>query len=219
VKEAWLRVSVGAVAVLGLFVGSGCAGSGKVLSLNVRPQFPVEQFDKPESVKIVIEPFEDERTEKSRIGLRTHLGGGVTYFNVMGGKPGDTVAQALADVLKHKGWHGRAWNVTLAPSGGGPTVSDADIIITGEVLEFAANAKSRFFSTKISTETKLVFRAHNLADQSTTIRHVEGSQTHSVFWFEPEDVQKLMASTLRDGIDRFIADTRIEDRSLRSVPK
>ena len=37
----------------------------------------------------------------------------------------------------------------------------------------------------------------------------------TVFWFAEEDVQELLTATLKDGIDRFIADTMIADRALR----
>jgi hypothetical protein len=163
-------------------------------------------------VKIVIEPFEDRRLEKGRIGMRSHLWGGVTYFDIAGERPGEFIAQALADRLKTRGWHERAWNVRVAPAG---SVTDADIVITGVVQDFSANAKSRVFSTVINTSGKLTIQAKNQADRSTTTRSVENSQTKTVFWFSEDDVQELLTATLKDGIDRLIADTMIEQRSLR----
>src|SRR5262249_12690155 len=98
----------------------------------------------PDGVKIVIEPFEDRRAEKSRIGMRTHLWGGTTYFNVAGEKPGQGYAQVLADRLQTKGRHEHASQVRVAPAG---SVHDADIVISGQTFAFAGNAKSRMFST------------------------------------------------------------------------
>ena len=42
------------------------------------------QQAEPEGLKIVIEPFEDRRADKQRIGMHTR--GGTTYFNVAGEK-------------------------------------------------------------------------------------------------------------------------------------
>lgn len=200
--------------MMGLCVSvvAGCAGKGEVRYLDLSMKPPAAQMAVTEPVKIVIEPFEDRRLEKGRIGMRSHLWGGVTYFNIAGERPGEFVAQALADRLRNRGWHERAWNVRVAPAG---SVADADIVITGQLFEFSANAKSRVFSTAITTNSKLTIQAHNQADKSTTTRSVEGSQTRTVFWFDEDDVQELLAATLKDGIDRIIADTMIEQKSLR----
>lgn len=196
-----------------LFV-AGCAGKGEVRYLDLHTKPPVAQPGDVESVIIAIEPFEDRRTEKNRVGMRSHLWGGVTYFNVAGEQPGQVIAQALADRLKARGWRDRSWNVRVVPAG---SANDADIVITGQVQQFSANAKSRVFSTAITTNSKLTIQARNQADKSTTIRSVEGSQSRTVFWFDEDDVQELLAATLKDDIDRLIADTTIEQRSLRPV--
>jgi len=169
----------------------------------------------PEPVRIVIEPFEDRRLEKNRLGLRTHLWGGVSYFNVAGERPGDAIAQALADRLKTRGWKDRAWTVRLASSGAVTNLNDADIVISGQLLDFSANARSRLFSTVVTTSSKMVITAKNIGDQSSTIRAVEGAQRDTVVWFSEDDVQQLLAATLKDGIDRYLADTTIEQKALR----
>ena len=88
---------------VGLALLWGCAGTGEMVSLNVQPQQPFVQSGQPEPLKIVIEPFEDRRADKTKIGQRTHLGGGVTNFNVSGGSPGVTIAEALAEALQARG--------------------------------------------------------------------------------------------------------------------
>jgi hypothetical protein len=168
-------------------------------------------------VRIVIEPFEDRRLEKSRLGLRTHLWGGVTYFNVAGERPGEVVAQALADRLKTRGWKDRAWTVRMASSGAVANPNDTDIVISGQLLDFSANAKSRLFSTAVNTSSKLVITARNLGDQSSTTRGIEGAQRDTVVWFSEDDVQQLLSATLKDGIDRYLDDTTIAQKALRPV--
>jgi hypothetical protein len=209
------RLGVGIVFAASLLMGAGCGGTGKTFYLDLQQKQTAAQYLEPEPVRIVIETFEDRRLEKSRLGLRTHLWGGVTYFNVAGERPGDVIAHALADRLQTRGWKDRPWTVRMTSSGAATDLSDADIVISGQVLDFSANAKSRLFSTVVNTSSKLVITARNLGDQSTTIRGVEGAQRDTVVWFSEDDVQLLLAATLKDGIDRFLDDTKIEQKALR----
>ena len=200
---------------VGLALLLGCAGTGEMVSLNLQTQQPFAQSSQTEPLKIVIEPFEDSRTDRSKIGQRTHLGGGVTNFNVNGGAPGVTIAEALAETLRQRGWNRRAWDARVVQAGVG--VSGAGIVIGGEIRDFSTNAKSRVFNTKLTGESRLVIKARNLADDSSTVRNIQGEQTKLVFWFTSEDVETLMSGLLQDGIERFITDTKIEGRTLKSA--
>lgn len=211
-KNPLVRVGLAMVLSLGLLASSGCGGSGQTFYLDVLPKQQPAQMADPETVKIVIEPFEDRRVEKNRIGMRTHLWGGTTYFNVAGEKPGQVYAQALAERLQARGWQDRAWNVKVAPAGSNP---DADIVISGQIFEFAANAKSRLFSTYITTSNKLTITARNNVDRSSTNRSIEGSQSDTVVWFAEDDVKQLMAATMKDTLDRYLLDTTILQRAVR----
>jgi hypothetical protein len=217
VKQTRGRIGVGIVIAASLLMGVGCAGTGKTVYLNLQQKQTAAQYQEPEPVRIVIETFEDRRLEKSRLGLRTHLWGGVTYFNVVGERPGDVIAKALVDRLETRGWKNRAWTVRVVPSGVVTSLNDADIVISGQVLDFSANAKSRLFSTVVNTSSKMVVTAKNLSDQSTTTRGIEGAQRDTVVWFSEDDVQQLLAATLKDGIDRYLDDTTIEKKALRQV--
>ena len=214
-KQIRQRLGVGIAIVASLLIGAGCGGTGKTVFLDLQQKQMAAQYQEPEPVRIVIEPFEDRRLERSRLGLRTHLWGGVTYFNVAGERAGDAVAQALADRLKTRGWKDRPWTVRMVSSGAVTDQNDADIVISGQLIDFSANAKSRLFSTVVTTSSKLVVVARNIGDQSSTIRGVEGAQRDTVVWFSEDDVQQLLAATLKDGIDRYLADTTIEQKALR----
>ena len=214
-KQVMGQLGVGIVLTASLLMGAGCGGSGKTFNLDLQQKQPAAQFMEPEPVRIVIESFEDRRLEKNRLGLRTHLWGGVTYFNVVGGRPGDVIAQALAARLKTRGWKDRAWTVRVASSGAVTDSNDADIVISGQLLDFSANVKSRLFSTVVTTGSKLVVVARNIGDQSSTIRSIEGAQRETLFWFSEDDVQQLLAATLKDDIDRYLAETTIEHKALR----
>lgn len=208
------RGRYGAIIAVLFSVGliAGCGGTGRTFYMDLQQKAPPAQYVEPESVKIVVEPFEDRRLEKTRLGMRTHLWGGVTYFQVAGEQPAYVVAQALADKLKTRGWRDRAWNVRVVPAG---STNDADIVISGQILDLSANAKSRVFSTVLSTSLKMVITARNVGDRSTTMRSVEGAQHSTVVWFSDDDIQQLTAATLQDGIDRYIVDTTIDQRALR----
>ncbi|MCC6139589.1 MAG: hypothetical protein IT389_03115 [Nitrospira sp.] len=198
---------IGMMAVMG-----GCVGKGETRYLEVRTPTIAAPSSEQEPVKIVIEPLEDRRDDKTRVGQRTHLWGGETVFNVAGDRPGEVIAQALADRLRNRGWRGRPWKVQVGPRA---EVPDADIIISGQIADFSVTAKSRVFSTVLSASNKLSLQARNVGDSSTTIRSVEGAQRTTVFWFSEDDARELLAATLQDGIDRFVADTMIADRALR----
>lgn len=211
-KNRLMHVSIGVLLSVGMLAVLGCRGSGETVHFDVVPKQETEHMADLDGVKIVIEPFEDRRADKSRIGMRTHVWGGETYFNVTGDKPGNVYAQALAERLKGKAWSGQSWNARVDRAASAP---DADIVISGQIFEFVANAKSRVFSTALSASTKLTITARNKIDGSSTSRSLEGSQTDTVIWFLEDDVKHLMTETIKDTLDRYILDTTISQRALR----
>ncbi len=209
-KDEAMRVGLRLVVMGGFLWLAGCAGTGEVVPLDVRFKPMDVQPVETEPLKIVVETFEDKRADKSKLGLRTHLWGGVTYFNVPGGRPGEVAAQALADYLRLRGWR-----VGVRTPGVTTAEGEPDIVLTGQVMEFSANAKSRFFSTAITTSTRFVIRARNAVDGSTTTMNLDGTRSETVFWFDPGDVQRLLNETLKESLDRLMADTKIENRAWR----
>ncbi len=214
-KQTRGRLGIGIVLTVSLLMGAGCGGTGKTFYLDLQQKQAAAPYMEPEPVRIVIEPFEDRRLDWSRLGLRTHLWGGVTNFNVAGARLGDVIAQILADRLKARGWKDRAWTVRVASSGAVTNLNDADIVISGQVHDLSVNAKSRLFSTVVTTSSNLVIAARNLVDQSSTTRSIEGAQRETVVWFSEDDVQQLLSATLKDDIDRYLVDTMIDHKALR----
>lgn len=191
---------------------AGCRGTGEVRYLDLREKPPMVQVTDIEPVKIAIEPFDDRRTDKNRVGTRSHLWGGTTQFDVLGDRPAGAITQRLADRLRTRGWRDRVWNVRVAPAG---SAAEADIVISGQVQDFSATVKSRVFSTVIDTTSRFTIQARNLVDRSTTIRTIEGGRSRTVFWFNEDDVREQLAATLKDGLDRLIVDTTIDNKALR----
>lgn len=209
-KQSSLRVLGCAIMMATLL--AGCRGTGEMRYMDLREKPPMVQVTDIEPVKIAIEPFDDRRADKSRVGTRTHLWGGTTQFDVLGDRPAGAITQRLADRLRTRGWRDRVWNVRVAPAG---SAADADIVISGQVQDFSTTVKSRVFSTVIDTTSRFTIQARNLVDRSTTIRTIEGGRSRTVFWFNEDDVREQLAATLKDGLDRLIVDTTIDNKALR----
>ena len=201
----WKRV----MALSGLIVLAGCAGTGEVVPLKIQALPSLRSINQNlQDIKVIVEPFE-ESAGINQLGVRTHLGGGQTTFTAQGGRPGVIMAQVVADNLKAMGF--QVWVRT-------PTEQDLpekpDITITGQVQHLSAQARSRVFSTKITAKVKAVLQAANASDRSTVRLNLEGSRESSVFWFQPDDVQELVNRMLKENLDKLLADTAVQNRAL-----
>lgn len=193
--------------MVGLMACAGCAGSGEVIPLQIHPvPGKAETVSKPPApLRVTIGPFEDRRTHKTGMGVRTHLWGGVSYFDVPGGKPADAAAQALADYLAAKGWQ------VMKPG----SHDTADVVLTGRLHDCSVRAKSRVGFTAVSANTKLALQAQNVSDGSTVHMMLNGAGADDVFWFTPEDAQALLNDVLASSFDKLVEDTRRDNNSLR----
>jgi len=187
---------------------AGCAGTGEVVPLQIHPIVTKsEAISKPTpALRVAVGPFEDGRSHKTGLGVRTHIWGGVSYFDIPGGNPADVIAQALTDYLTAKGWQ-----VTKR-------VGDdkgADVVLTGKILDIAVSAKSRVGFTEVTAKAKLALQVQNVADESTIRMTLNGSGADDVFWFDPADAQALMNDVLTDSFGKLVQDTTVENKQLR----
>lgn len=187
---------------------AGCAGGGEVIPLQIHPTVTGSEgvAKQKSAARVAIGSFEDDRSHKTGLGSRTHLWGGVTYFDVPGGRPAEVVAQALTDYLAAKGWQ-----VTKRGAGD----NEADVVLTGKILDLSVHAKSHVGFTEVMTKTKLALQAQNVADGSTVRMTLNGSGSDEIFWFDPEDAQALASEVLTDSFGKFVQDTTIEHKQLR----
>ncbi|MEW6543474.1 MAG: hypothetical protein AB1411_07675 [Nitrospirota bacterium] len=204
---SWILCSVAGAVWLAL---AGCAGSGETVDLYLQALGPIPPKGSGETILVM--PFEDQRAEKQKVGMRTHVWGGVTYFDVPGGKAGDALAEVVADYLKKEG---RQVSPGKGPAQAETSQKQPDVTLTGQIHELSAHAKSRFGSTEITIKVRVALRAMNAADRSTTKMTLEGARTQTVFWFEPRDVQDLLNATLNESLQRLITDVKVEGRSWR----
>ncbi|MGE3153878.1 MAG: hypothetical protein AB7G48_02905 [Nitrospiraceae bacterium] len=188
----------------------GCAGKGEVVNLDLTIKPMAQEVASDETVKIVVEPLQDQRPDQTRLGIRTHLTGGATYFSVPGNKTGEAVARTLADYLRHKGWQ-----VGFQTAGLAPTEGKTDILMSGTIRNLWATAKSRFFSTKMEVKSSIVVRAQNNVDGSVESITLDGAASDTVWFFTQAKLQDLVNAVLKDSYHKLIMDTRIENRAWR----
>ena len=186
----------------------GCAGTGELIPLQIHPILTKSESvsKSSSSLRVAVGSIEDGRSHKTGLGIRTHLWGGVSYFDVPGGNSTDTIAQALTDYLTAQGWQ-----VTKRGAGD----EKADVVLTGKMLDFSVHAKSRVGFTEITAKTKLALQAQNVADGSTIRMTLNGNGADDVFWFDPEDAQTLVNGVLTDSFSKLVQDTTVENKQLR----
>ncbi len=202
-----MRMTTLAVPFMMLLVA--CAGTGQSVPLDITALPSTRSLNQSyQGLKVVVERFE-EGADANRLGVRTHLGGGETVFTVQGGKLGETVAQVVADNLKSMGFQ-----VWVNKPGATDMPANPDITITGQVKQLSVNARSRFFSTKMTGKVEVAIQALNASDRSTVRLNLEGAREDAVFWFEPAEVQELVNRMLKENLDRLLADIRVKDRAL-----
>ena len=194
------------IGLLGMFLAAGCAGKGERIDLTV----PIVSAT---GVKVVamrvptvaIQPFEDNRTDRSRLGTRYHLWGGESHFSLSNGTLSEATAQALADYLKGKGW-----NATMVNGAVG-----ADISITGKLVDVHVDAKSGIGETTLNAKSRMVVQVQNHADGSQIRETLTGVGSNQVFWFDPEDAQELLNELYSKNFEKFVSDTKLDGQVLK----
>lgn len=189
---------------------TGCAGKGEVTIVDIpnRQASPGTLSPQSQQLRVAVEPFEDARPRKSRLGVRSHLWGGESYFDVPGGSSSEAATQALVQFLNSKGW-----NAHVVRAGVGSQA--ADLTISGHVLALSVDAKSRVGSTTLMMRSTIVIRALNHADGSVVRMTLNGAGSDSVFWFAPEDAQQLVNDVLNDSFKQLLHSTRVEGNVVR----
>jgi hypothetical protein len=69
--------------------------------------------------------------------------------------------------------------------------------------------------TDLSAKNTLALQITNHSDDSTVRERVSGAGTDQVFWFEPEDAQSLATELLEKNFQKFLADIKVEGRTIR----
>jgi hypothetical protein len=185
-----------------------------MVPLDIRARMPASfaHGGTRDGLRVAVLTFADQRPEKRHLGARSHIFGGETYFNVPGGDPGVSVAQALADYLRQSGW--QAWHANPGITVPGET---AEVVLSGQVADFHADARSRVFSTEITSSMRIIVQAKNVEDGSVNTLTMSGAASDVVFWFSPEDVQAILNEAVANTATKLLSNLRIENRKLRTL--
>jgi hypothetical protein len=208
-KEGYVRYyHIVGLWFLGIILATGCAGKGERIDLKV----PIasradEKVVAMSSATVAIQPFEDNRTDRSHLGTRVHLWGGESHFSLLSGSLGEATAQAFADYLKGKGW-----NATVAEGNG---AVGADMTITGKLVDVGVDAKSGIGQTTLNAKNRMVVQVKNHADGSQVRETLTSAGTNQVFWFDPEDAQELFNELYNKNFEKFVTDTKLDGKILK----
>lgn len=200
---------------LGLFwclastlVLSGCQGSGQ--TVNFEPHALASQPTRVAAVHesdltIVVEPFEDARPQRHRLGSRTHMWGGVTHFTAWNGQISEGMADLAIEYLQERQW--RASKSTAE--------TNSDVIVKGTILSLNANAKSRPGATDITVDMKVRFEAKNKVDGSTVRMVLGANGSDSVAFFAPKDAERLINLVAKDLYQQLFQDLTVKNKAFQ----
>ena len=196
------------IGLLGFIIATGCADKGERIDLKI----PIakgsdEKIVAMSSATVAILPFEDHRSDRSRLGTRHHLWGGESYFSLSSGSLGETTAQAFLDYLKSRGW-----NVILSKGNG---ATGADVTITGQLIDGVVDAQSGIGQTTLNARSRLAIQVKNHADGSQVHETLTSTGVSQVFWFDPEDAQELLNELYNKNFEKFLVDTRLDGKLLK----
>ena len=199
------RVAIG---LLGIIIAAGCAGKGERIDLKI----PIakgadEKVVAMSSATVAILPFEDRRTDRLHLGTRHHLWGGESYFSLSSGSLGETTAQAFVDFLRS-----RCWNANLAKGNG---AAEADMSITGQLIDAVVDAQSSIGQTTLNAKSRLAVQVKNHADGSQVRETLTSTGANQVFWFDPEDAQELLNELYNKNFEKFVMDTTLDGKLLK----
>lgn len=192
---------------------AGCQGAGQTVNFNPHA-FPSTMKAPPthhEDLTIVVEPFQDKRSQKTRLGSRTHFWGGATHFNAWNGNLGEGMADLALEYLQQEKWQASRATGSEPPAGSAP----ADVILTGDILVMEANAKTGFGFTDIEVKIRVAFEAKNSVDGSTVRMVLGANGTDSVVTFDPNDVEVLTNHVAKDLFNQLFLDLTVKDRAFQ----
>ena len=193
-----------------LLWAGGCAGKGETVPLNLgsKPAAGPAAEAPVGAVKVVVTPFQDSRSDRTKLGSRHSLWGSDEAYTVKNGTVGEVTAKAFADYLVRKGW--RAQYVSSAAQSGA-----ADVVISGKIEELSADAHGAIGSTDIVAKNKMVFQAANQKDGSSITSTNSHTGTYTVFWYAPEDGEEILNEVLERNFEKFAGQTRFDGAALR----
>lgn len=197
--------------IIASLILTGCQGTGQTVNFDLRAlsSHPTNaKAVQDDALTIVVEPFQDARPQQQRLGVRTHLWGGVTNFNAWNGNVSEGMANLAVDYLQQ-----RQWRASRGTADQPNATSTSDVTLTGTVLALNANAKSGFGFTDITVDMRVLFEAKNTVDGSSLRMVLGANGSDSVAVFNPKDVEALINLVAKDLYKQLLQDLRVKDRA------
>lgn len=203
-------MALGVILLGSLVWVGGCAGKGDAIPITVgiTPAATPAGASPVTGVQVVVIPFQDDRSDRTKVGTRRSLWGSEEDYSVKNGTVGEATAKALADYLSRKGW--RAQYASSAGQTGG-----ADVVISGKVQELSADAHGAVGSTEITARSKVTVQAANQADGSSVTSTNSHTGSYTVFWYAPEDSAEILSEVLERNFEKFANQTKFDGAALR----
>ncbi len=208
--EALVKMNrTGHVAAVMLCVLAGCASTGERIDVAIpgSATSPASSGTSGTGLRVAVTPFDDARSDRSHLGSRAHFWGGTSTFDLPKGTVGEAVARAMVQHLNKRGWQ-----ASLAGQAG---ASQPDATISGSIQDLSVNAVSKFGRTELAAKSTIMVHVANHDDESTIQERVLGSGNNEVFWFGPEDAEALINELVDKNIEKFLADTKVEGRTVK----
>lgn len=198
--------------LVGTLVLSACQGSGQ--TVNFDPRALASQPTRVEAahendLTILVEPFQDARSQQHRLGSRTHMWGGVTHFTAWDGRISEGMANLAIEYLQERQWRA---SKSTAETNANPS---SDVTLKGTVLSLNANAKSRPGATDITVDMKVRFEAKNKVDGSTVRMVLGANGSDSVAFFAPKDVERLINLVAKDLYQQLFQDLIVKNKAFQ----
>lgn len=204
------NIVVSLIAVSALAGMNGCAGQGDAvpITLALKPSTEKTAASPAGSVNVLVTPFGDDRSDRTKLGVRQSLWGTTEPLTLKNGTVGEVTAKALVEYLAREGWRAQ-----YVPTGTSHT--RGDIVISGKVLEASADAHGAVGSTEIAAKNKIVVQAKNLSDGSAITDTISHIGTYSVFWYGPEDAEDILSEVMEKNFEKFVNQTKFDGPALR----
>ena len=182
---------------------AGCSGTGDLVNLRIY-DLPTDQENVGENLVVEVEQFKDMRANKDQLGSRTHMGGGRTYYNFMGGNLSAGGAESFIAFLNSRGFQ-------ASKAGTG----SPDVTISPEVRKFTADATSTFMNTHLESHAITQFHITNHADDSKVHITIGSGGSDDELIFDQEDMEDLVNTALQEGFEGFLDNVVIQGKTLR----
>ena len=214
-QAKWRGVACAVICCIGIAQLMGCAPTRGFMPLEIRQTGPVlkKMIPEAERLKVAVAPFEDWRDDTSVVGFRRNWLGQKTPLTMERGDLGSLVAEVWVEDGRHR----RGWEAWLAKPGVREPKDGPDFVLKGNILTFEAKASPGFGGTNLTASVRIEVELtdRRAAGRGPLVVVAEGMESRWVFWFERNDLERLLNSTIKRAMatDQFMA-AAVDGRSL-----